>query len=323
MRFLARVVAVPVVLATCAFQSMAQSYPSKPIRVIVGSPPGNPSDLVLRAAAQELAPRLGQSLIIENRAGATEILSQEACAKAAPDGYTWCIVSKDGMSYNPHLISKLPYDPDRDYRPVTRLYFLIDALAVTASLPVNTFKELQDLAVAKPGTLNFGTRGAGGNQDFFRLWLAERWKTKIVAVPYKGVNFIFNALVSGELQVANVSVGNAIKQAKAGKIKVLAVALSKRLPTLPQVPTFDEVGLGSAPTRPFWGLVVPAGTPDEIVRRVNAEFHWLSREAKFVQFMDNRYLEIAMGTPEEFGAYLKADRERIGDLVKKYNIPRQ
>ena len=322
MQVLFRAIAVPA-LAACTFASMAQGYPSKPIRVIVGSPPGNPSDLVLRAAAQELGPRLGQSMIIENRAGATEILAQEACSKSLPDGYTLCIVSKDGMSYNPHLISKLPYDPDKDYRPVMPLNFPTDALAVTASLPVNSLKELQDLAAAKPGTLNFGTRGAGGNQDFFRLWLGDRWKTQIVAVPYKGTNFIFTALISGELQVANVSVGNAIKQAASGKIKVLAVGLPKRSPLLPQVPTFDEVGLGERPTRPYWGIVVPAGTPDEIVRRVNAEFHWLSRQPKFVQFMDRRYLQIAMGTPEEFGAFLKADREKIGQLVKKYNIPRR
>ncbi len=311
-----------VILGILAFDSLAQ-YPGKPIRVIIASPPGNPSDLVLRAAAQELSPRLGQTMIMDNRPGATEILAQEACAKSAPDGYTTCIVSKDGMSYNPHLIAKLPYDPDKDYRPVTRLYFLIDALAVTASLPVNTLKELQDLAAAKPAFLNFGTRGAGGNQDFFRLWLADLWKTDIVAIAYKGTNLVFNALVSGELQLANVSLGNAIGQAKAGKIKVLAIALAKRSPLLPQVPTFDEVGLGNAPTRPFWGMVVPAGTPDEIVRRLNAEFLWVSREPKFVQFMESRYLEIAMGSPEEFGAYLKADREQIGRLVVKYNIPRQ
>ncbi len=219
--------------------------------------------------------------------------------------------------------AKLPYDPDKDYRPVTRLYFLIESLAVSALLPVNSIKELHDLATAKPGSLNFGTRGAGGNLDFFRLWLADRWKTDIVAVPYKGVNFVFNALVSGELEVGNVALGMAIGQAKSGKIKILAIALSNRSPLLPQVPTFEEAGLGAAPTRPFWGAVVPAGTGDDIVRRLNAEFVWLFREPKFVQFMDSRYLEIAVGTPEEFGAYLKADREQIGQLVAKYNIPRQ
>jgi tripartite-type tricarboxylate transporter receptor subunit TctC len=311
------------VLGSCAFQAQAQTYPAKPMRVIVASPPGTSSDLVLRRASQELSPRLNQTLIIDNRAGATEILAQEACAKAPADGYTLCIVSKDGMSYNPHLISKLPYDPEKDYRPVTRLYFLIESLAVSATLPVNSIKELQDFAVSKPGALNFGTRGAGGNLDFFRLWLGDRWKTDIVAVPYKGVNFVFNGLVSGELQLGNVALGMAIGQAKSGKIKILAIALSKRSPLMPQVPTFDEVGLGGAPTRPFWGLVVPAGTPEEIVRRLNAEFVWLFREPKFLQFMDSRHLESAVGTPEEFGAFLRADREQIGQLVARYNIPRQ
>ena len=318
-----RCLALFLVFASCIWQAAAQSYPAKPIRVIIASPPGNPSDLVLRAAAQELAPRLGQTMVMDNRAGGTEIIAQEACAKSPPDGYTICIISKDGMSYNPHLMSKLPYDPDKDYRPVTRLYFLIDALAVTGTLPVNSMKELQDLAVAKPGVLNFGTRGAGGNQDFFRLWLADLWKTEIGAVPYKGTNFIFNALVSGELQVANVSLGNAIGQARSGKIKVLAIALSKRSPLMPQVPTFEESGIGAAPTRPFWGVVVPAGTSDSIVRRLNAEFLWVAKEPQFMQFMETRFLEIAVSTPEEFGAYLKADRDQIGQLVVKYNVPKQ
>ncbi len=309
------------VFATWASVGATQSYPSKPIRVIIPAPAGTPSDVVLRAVSQGLATRLGQTMVMDNRAGGTEIVAQEACANSAPDGYTMCVVSKDGMSFVPSLVSKLSYNPDRDYKPVTRLYYLIETLSVAASLPVGTMKELQDLAVSKPNSLNFGTRGAGGNQDFFRLWLAERWKTDLQAIPYKGTNLIFNALVSGELQVAKVSLGNAIGQAKAGKIKVLGVALGKRLPSMPQVPTFDEVGLGGAPTRPWWGLVVPAGVPDGIVRRLNAEFLWLSHESQFVQFMETRHLEVSMGTPEEFAAFLKADREEIGRLVVKYKIP--
>jgi tripartite-type tricarboxylate transporter receptor subunit TctC len=314
---------VSVVLASAPFRATAQSYPSKPVRVIVASPAGNVSDSVMRAAAQELAARLAQPVIVENRVGANEIIAQEACARAAPDGYTLCMISKDGMSYNPHTYARLPYDPDKDYKAVTQLFFMTSTLTATASLPVNSVKELSVLAAEKPGSLNFGTRGVGSNQDVFRQWLGIRWKTGLVGIPYKGNNFVLNALAAGEIHLTLGSLGSVVPLAQGGKTKLLAVESSKRFAQLPEVPTFAEAGFEAWPGRPFWGVAVPAGTPAGIVSRLNAELVQLSREPKFMQVLEKQYLELAVGTPEEFAAFLKMDRERIGVLVRQFNIPRQ
>ena len=313
---------VSMVLAA-APHAVAQSYPAKPVRVIVASPAGNVSDSVMRAAAQQLAVRLAQPLVVENRVGANEIIAQEACAKAAPDGHTLCLVSKDGMSYNPHTYAKLPYDPDRDYQPVTHLFFMTSTLTATGSLPVNSVKELSALAAAKPGSLNFGTRGAGSNQDVFRQWLGARWKTDLVGIAYKGNNFVLNALAAGEIHLTLGSLGSVAGLAQGGKAKLLAVESSRRVPRMPDIPTFAEAGFAAWPGRPFWGIVVPAGTPAGIVSRLNAEFVQISREPKFLQILERHFLELAIGTPEEFAQFLKTDRERIGSLVKAFNIPRQ
>ena len=315
------ILAGSIALLTAAPCAVAQSYPGKPLRLIVASPPGNPSDLVLRAAVLEMAPRLGQPVVVDNRVGASEIIAQETCARSAPDGYTMCVVSKDGMAFNPNFYLKLSYDPDTDYRPVARLYYLISVLAAGIAVPVTSVAELQALAIAKPGALNFGTRGVGSNQDFLRHSLAEHWKTSIVGVPYKGTNFVFNALLAGEIHLAEVALGNVIALAQKGKLKVLAINMSKRFALMPEVPLYQEVGFEGA--APYWGIVVPAGTADAIVARLNAEFLRVFREPKMVSFMESRYLEIALSSPEEFASFMKADREHIGELVRKYNIPRQ
>ena len=312
------------IVAAAASQATAQTYPSRPIRVIIASPPGTSVDSVIRPSAQELGLRLGgQPVIIENRAGASEIIALEACAKSSPDGYTLCLVSKDGMSYNPHLYAKLPYDADKDYQPVTHLFFMTSTLAASASLPAGSVNELRALASAKPGAFNFGTRGANSNQDVFRQWLGIQWKTEFVGVPYKGQNFLLNALAAGEVHLTLGSLGTIAGLVQSGKAKLLAMERSKRHAQMPEVPTFAEAGFEAWPGRPFWGIVVPAGTPGAIVGRLNAEFVQVFRETKFQQLLEKQYFESAVGTPEEFASFLKSDRERIGLLVRAFNIPRQ
>jgi tripartite-type tricarboxylate transporter receptor subunit TctC len=303
--------------------ALGQSFPGKSMRILVASPPGNPSDVVMRAAAKELSGRFGVPVIVENRVGASEIVMQEACAKAAPDGNTLCNVSKDGLSFNPHLYAKLPYDVEKDYRPVAMLYFLIEFLVSSATVPVSTLKELQGLAAAKPGSLNFGTRGLGSQQDMFREYLAQRWKTDIVGVHYKGTNFVIAALVSGEVHFGELSLSTIAGPLQAGKIKVLAVNVSGRLPSMPEAPTFTEAGFVDAPTRPWWGIAVPASTPDAAVARLNAELVRLVREPAFAKFLEARGLEPAVGSVEEFASFLKRDRDQVGQIVKKFNLPRQ
>lgn len=308
-----------------AVPALGQPFPSKPIRVIVAIAAGSPTDVVMRTAGRELLSALGQPLIIENRPGGNQVIGSEACARSSPDGYTYCVVTNTAISVNPHIVSKLSYDPERDFKPVTALWFLINGVVVTASLPANSVKELKGLASAKPGWLNFGTQGAGTGPDIFRQWLNEQWKTDIVGVPYKGSNLIMNALIAGEIHFSRIApLGAYIEvQRKAGKVKVLAVGTSKRLSQFPDVPTYAEVGLGGFPERTWWGLFAPAGTPEAMVKRVNSEFVRLFHEPAFAAYLESQYVESAVTSPEEFAAFLKQDRERAGLMVKRYNIPRQ
>lgn len=173
-------------LALAANLAIAQTaYPAKPIRVIVGIAPGSVTDLVMRAVAQELTPRLGQPLVIENRPGGNMIIGADACAKSAPDGYTLCVLGVDALSTNVHTIEKLPYDPERDLKPVSNLFYVLEALVVNPGVPVSTVAELRAFAAARPGALNFGTLGPDSSPDLFLGWLRDQWKAEMTAVPYK------------------------------------------------------------------------------------------------------------------------------------------
>ncbi|OGA24929.1 MAG: hypothetical protein A3I01_12055 [Betaproteobacteria bacterium RIFCSPLOWO2_02_FULL_65_24] len=296
----------------------AQQFPSKPIRVIVAIAAGSPTDVIMRMASKELQRSLGQPLTIDNRPGGEMVVGSELCARSAPDGYTLCVVSNTAVSINPHIFPKLPYDPDRDFKPVTALWRLIQGIIVSASLPVNSIGELQALAAAKPGVLNSGTMGAGG-ADLHRRWLNDQWNTNIVGVPYKGANLVMNALLGGEIQMSLMAVGGLRGQLKAGKVKLLVVGSSKRLAQFPDVPTYAEAGLEASP-RTWWALLAPAGTPDPMVKRLNAEFVRLFNEPKFAAYLESQFVESAVSSPEEFAALLKKDRERAGVMVRKYNL---
>lgn len=310
-----------VIAALGAPQVLAQQYPAKPIRVIVAIAAGSPTDVVMRAASLELQRSLGQSLTIDNRPGGDMVIGSEACARAAPDGYTFCVVSNTAVSINPHVFARLPYAPDRDFKPVTALWFLTQGMIASASLAVSSVQELRQLASAKPGALNMGTLGAGG-ADFHRQWLNDQWKTDIVGIPYKGANLVMNALIAGEIHLGLIALGSLGGQLKAGKVKVLAVGSSQRLRLLPDVPTYAEVGLDSFP-RTWWGLFAPAGTPAEIVNKVNSEFLRLFHEQKFAAYLEAQFLEPAVTSPEQFASFLEQDRERAGIMVRMYNVPRR
>ena len=309
------------IVAFAASGALAQQYPNKPIRVIVAIAAGSPTDTVMRAANHELSASLGQQLAIDNRPGGDMVIGSEACARSAPDGYTYCVISQTGISTNPHVFSKLPYDPARDFVGVAQLWFLIQGMIVSTSLPVRSVEELHALAVAKSETLNLGTLGVGG-ADLHRRWLNDKWNTRIVGVPYKGTNLVMSALISGELQMSLTALGGLGGQIKAGKVRILAVGSSKRLQQFPDVPTYAEAGLDDSP-RTWWGLMAPAGTPDAMVRRINSEFVRLFREPKFADYLESQFLEPSFMSPEEFAVFLKEDRDRAGIMVKKYNLPRQ
>ena len=213
----------------CAASAQAETYPDRPIRLIVSIAAGSVTDVIMRTAAVELTPLLGgQPLVIENRGGASGIVAAQACAQAAPDGYTLCVIYHSTMSYNPLLFDHLPYDPDRDLVPVARLFFLNEGLFVSTELGVNSVAELKAMAQTKSDKLNYATLGEGSFPDLFLRWLNNQWGTKIVGVPYKGGGPAAQALAGNQVQLTRFGIGNFLGLVKAGKVKALAVSADKR-----------------------------------------------------------------------------------------------
>ena len=302
--------------------SGAQSYPDRPIRVIVPIAAGSVTDVIMRATAAELTPRLGQSFVIENKGGASGIPGAQACAQAAPDGYTLCLVYHNTLSINPLMFDKLPYDADKDFTLISNLYLLVEALFVSSALNVGSAAELRTYAQAHPAALNYGTLGPGSNPELFLKWMNQNWNVNIVGIPYRGGGPIAQALVAGELQVAKMGLGNFMGLLGTGKIKPLAVAAARRSKLVPEVPTLVEAGIDFPPFG-WWGLAAPKGVPAAIVDKLNGEFVRLYRDPKFVEYLEKQAVLPAPGTPAEFAAFLKKDRQDAEFLIRIANKPRE
>jgi tripartite-type tricarboxylate transporter receptor subunit TctC len=305
-----------------ALASSAQTYPDRPIRVIVPIAAGSVTDVIMRASASELAQRVGQPFVIENKGGASGIPGAQACAQATPDGYTLCLVYHNTLSINPLMFNKLPYDAEKDFTLITNLYLLVEALFVNSSLNVASAAELKAYAQAHPAALNYGTLGPGSNPEMFLNWMNQKWNVNIVGIPYRGGGPIAQALVANELQIAKMGLGNFLGLIGTGKIKPLAVAAARRSPLAPDVPTLAEAGIDFPPFG-WWGLAAPKGVPQGIVDKLNAEFVKLYREPKFVEYLEKQAVLPAAGTPAEFTAFLKKDRQDAEFLIKIANQPRE
>jgi tripartite-type tricarboxylate transporter receptor subunit TctC len=306
-------------LALLAAPATAQTYPDRPIKLIVPISVGSITDVAARLTAQELQTRLGQPVVVINRPGASMVLGGSDCAKSAPDGYTLCLVSPDTMSFNPLTIPNLPYDPEKDFAPVIDMYHVVEGLIVPAPSGVGSLDALRAKAVAESGKLNYATLGERTTTDAFRQWLGEHWNTKFVAIPYKGGSEVTSALLGNMIDVAKIGVGNMVSQLKSGKINVLALTASHRWSQLPDIPTFAEASFGGYPGGPiYWGVVVPTGTPAPIVTRLHDELLAIFQSAKFADFANQNFLEPAAGSTADFAALLKKDRQSAAILVDKY-----
>ena len=294
----------------------AQGYPSKPLRIIVPVTAGGAVDTVARALVPTLGQSLGQPIVVDNRPGASGIIGLSACAKSAPDGYTVCLTNSDSISFGPLLHSNLPYSPSRDLAPVIQIAFIDTVMTSSALLPVSSMRELIDLAIAKPGTIAWSSFGNGSIGHLYIEWLRNTTGAVFNHVPYKGAAPALTAVVGGEVQVSMVSLGQAIPVVRSGRLRALALSGSRRSALMPDVPTFEELGL-DLQVRPWLGMFAPAETPVEIIRRLNAEIAKILRDPKFrEQQLTARALDPAGESPEEFAGFLKADRERAAKLVK-------
>jgi len=306
-------------LACTAATAQAQNYPARPIRLIVSIAAGSITDVIVRKATMELSPQLGQPIVIENRGTASGIIAAQACANAKPDGYTLCVLHHDAMSYNPLHFANLPYDPAKDFAPVTRLYFINEGLFVSPALGVKSVAELKALAQAKPGSLNFATLGDGSFPDLFLRWLNNQWGTKIVGIPYAGGGPAAQAIAANQVQMTKFGIGNFLGLVKADNAKALAVSSDQRSPLLPDVPTFDEAGLKGYPGKGWWGLLAPKGTPPAVVDKLNAAFVKLFSDPAFVKYLENQAVVPAPTTPAAFAAFMVEDRQAAASLVKIAN----
>ena len=316
---------VAVLMAVLAFElaglphAQAQQYPTRPVRAIYPFSPGGFGDVLLRAISAELTRSLGQPVVVENRAGANTMIGAEACAKAPSDGYTVCLLTVDTLSYNPFLYKKPLYDAHADFEPIINLVYVTEGFLVNPALKANTLAELITLAKSKPGSLSYGT--PANNVMLFMESFKRDTGTDIRMIPYKGPADAVNALISGDVQVGFIGIGNVIGHVKAARIKPLAVDGSARSPLFPDVPTLAEAGYRGVQNRVWLGLVGPAGIPRPIVDRLNSEIARTVSVPSFkAQYITALGLEAILDTPEHFAQFIKENRSRGEQLVRQSGL---
>jgi tripartite-type tricarboxylate transporter receptor subunit TctC len=306
-------------LAAAAACAHAQSYPSKPIRLILPFPPGAPSDLVGRMIGQKMGEQMGQNLVPDNRTGAGGTVGLALVAKSPPDGYT-VMVSSPTIALSPLLYSNLPYDVMRDFAPVARLASIENVLLVHPSVPAKTLKEFIALARAQPGKLNYGSGGPGTTNHLANELLKSLEKINMVHVPYKGATLATTALMGGEVDEVIVSVASVLPLIKAGRVKPLAVLSEKRVTTLPNVPTSTEAGLPNFKMSIWYGMFAPAGMPKEIVQRLYREAVKAYEDPALLKHMAAAGMDPWLGTPEQMGALLKNEMARYSKIIQAAGI---
>ena len=293
----------------------AQSYPTKPVRLIAPFPPGGSTDLIARLVAQRLSEALGQQVIVENRAGAGGTIGVELAARAAPDGYTIVMGHVGTFGFNPSLYPKLPYDAIRDFAPITNLAFVPNGMVVHPSLPVKTAGDFVRMARARPNELLFGSGGNGSAAHLAAEYFRILAKIQLVHVPYKGTGPALIDLIAGQTTMMITGMTAVMPHVKSGKLKLLGVATLKRLPGMPEVPAIAETVPGYDANQ-WYGVLAPAATPREIVTKLNAEIVKILRRPDVKERLAADGAEPIGNTPEEFGAFIKTEIARWAPVVK-------
>jgi tripartite-type tricarboxylate transporter receptor subunit TctC len=322
MKILAREALVILALLVLAGPALAQDYPTRPIRALTTTSAGGISDIFMRALGDELLKRWGQPIVVENRPGGMQNLGARACSEAPPDGYTICILNAEPIAYNQFLLKNMPFDPEKGVQPITNLYHLIQTLVVNSQLNVKTIDELIALSKAKPGTLNYVT--AAVPLALYMETLKKEKGADWVRVPFKGGGEAVNAVLSGSTPIALIGEGNVIGQIRAGTMTPLVMLNNIRSPNFPDVPTLAETGYTGPPSRSWYGLFTPAGTPRPIVDKVaNAVASIVDDPAFRERHLSARSLVPAINTPEQFAAEIKRDRALAEAVVKAAGLEPQ
>jgi tripartite-type tricarboxylate transporter receptor subunit TctC len=300
--------------------ALAQVYPSKPIRWIVTYPPGGPTDVVARAVGARLTAAWGQQVVIDNRAGAGGVIGSELAAKSAPDGYTLLFGTSAGLSINPVLSSKLPYDPVRDFAPVSLLVINPQILVANNALPVNSVRDLIALAKAKPGQLNYASVGQGSPNQLGMELLKSLTGVDLLHVPYKGTGPAITDLLAGQVQVMFNSMPSVLPLVTSGKLKGLAVGSAQRSPAAPDIPTVAEAGVPGFEYVTWYGMFAPAQTPKNIVTRLNAEVVKILAEPEMAQRLASQGAEPRSSTPDELLKFMRDESGRWKKVIRSAGI---
>ena len=310
---------VAAVIALSCASAIADDYPSRPIRVITATSAGGTSDIFMRVLGDEVLKHWGQPIIVENRPGGSMMIGGHACAAAPNDGYTICILPVETLSYNQFLFRSVPYDPQKDFVPITNPFFNTQALVASSTLGADTLAGLAALSKRKPGTLSYTVPSVA-----LALFM-DKWKAvtgaDLVRVPFRGGGEAVNGMLTGATPVAFFGLANWIAQIRSGAVRALAIDAPQRSPLIPDVPTLTELGYGDNLTRVYFGIVAPAGTSSAITHKLAAE---IARIGAIPEFRQKRLIEMGLepvfSTPEEFATFLQQDRAISARVVQESGL---
>ena len=309
--------AVSMVLASSAV--LAQTWPQKPIRIIVPYTVGGASDITARLLADRMSAKFGQPVTVENRAGASGVIGTDAVAKAAPDGYTLAFVASSHV-VNKALFPNLPYDPIRSFAPITQTANVQLVMVIPASLPANSVADVIALAKAKPGGLSYASSGSGSNPQFFAEMFKQAAGIDIQHVPYKGSTAAHTDLLAGRTQIMFDALASVSPHVKSGRLKMLAVAGPTRSALLPDVPTMAEAGLPGFGAVSWGALLAPAGTPKAVIDRLHQEAVAILNSAEVKERLGALGAEVVASTPEQLADLMKREEARYTKMVRDLNI---
>ena len=316
-------VIVTVLLATGLFSQQAAlaKYPTKPVHIVVPYPAGGAVDAFARVLTQQLSEMWGQQVVVDNRPGASTMIGAEQVAKSPPDGYTLLLTAELTLVIVPHLYEKIPYDPLRDFAPIVALVSATQALVANPSLPVKTVKDLVALAKAKPGQLTYGSFGNGSTGHLNMEVLQAMTGARFNHIPYNGAGPAMNDVIGGHIDFMLAALSIVKGNVQAGKLRMIGVGSNHRSSEFPDVPTISESGAPGFEAKSWFGLVAPAGTPPDVIKKINQDVTKVISDRAFAEkFLAAQGLEPITGTPEQFAALVRAETVRWGKVVKDADI---
>ena len=298
----------------------AQAWPQKPIRLLVGFAPGGGTDIVARTLGQRMSELLGQPVVVENRAGASGTIAAELVAKAAPDGYTLLAGHSNSNAIAPFVLKSVPYDAATDFTAITYIGYVPNVLVVYPGLPAKSVPELVALAKSKPGELTYASSGVGSTQHLAGALFAKLTDTRINHVPYKGSGQAVVDLIAGQVNMNFDTMPPVLEHIKAGKLRALAISTPQRLPQLPDVPTFTEVGILGFDVTNWYAIMGPKGMPADVVAKINDAVQKSMTDPALRPKLEAQGVQFGSGTPDTFTAFIRSELGKYEKLVKELNV---